>query len=192
MSFLRKYKYDLLIALILGFVAVFFVMIRDEFGFLSSREMFEDFINSFGVLGPLAVILSIVLEVVIAPIPGFVPAVSAGFIFGTFEGAVYAYIGNMLGSMAVFSISRHLGKAILLRFIDEKKIDRYGSIIAKRENILLFLYVFPFVPTDIISGAFGLSAIKFKKFAGAVAVAFLAHVLILNYFGEYLARLYFN
>ncbi|MDP1813202.1 MAG: VTT domain-containing protein [Leadbetterella sp.] len=192
MSFLRKHKYDLVIALTLLVFAVLFVAIKDNFGFLSDRRMFEDFVGTFGILGPLAVIFSIVLEVIIAPIPGFVPAVSAGFIFGPFEGAVYTYIGNMLGSVLVFLISRHLGKTILMRFVDEDGLEKYGAIIAKRENILLFLYIFPFVPTDIISGAFGLSAISLKKFFSFISVAFLIHVLISNYFGDYLARLYFR
>ncbi len=191
MPFLRKHKYNIAIALAIAVLAIGFILVRDEFGILSNREAFENFVSSFGTLAPLAIIFAIIIEVIVAPLPGFVPVISAGFIFGPFEGAIYTYIGNIIGSALMFWISRKLGRIIILRFIDEKQLDKYEIIIAKRENILLALYIFPLIPIDVISGAFGLSAIKFKKFIGVISAAFVVHVLILNFFGDYLAGLYF-
>jgi len=191
MTFLRKHKYNIIIALFIVVLMVGFIFIKDDFGILSNREKFQNFIASFGVLAPFVVISAIIIEVVIAPLPGLIPAVSAGFIFGPFEGTIYTYIGNIIGSVLVFWISRKLGRIIVLKFVDEKQLDKYEDIITKRENILLALYIFPLIPIDIISGAFGLSAIKFKKFIGVIAIAFIIHVLILNLFGDYLAQLYF-
>lgn len=191
MNILRRYKYDVAILLALVAVVSFFVALRGQFGFLEDRGSFEQFIKGFGAWAPLVIILTIILEVVIAPLPGFVPAISAGFIFGALEGSIYTYIGNVAGSLLVFWISRRYGRMILEKFTEPKKIEKYEKMIARRENILLFAYVFPILPVDIISGAFGLSKIGFKKFAAAVAVGFIVHVLILNLFGDYLARLYF-
>ncbi len=191
MPFLRKHKYNIAIALAIAVLAIGFILVRDEFGILSNREAFENFVSSFGTLAPLAIIFAIIIEVIVAPLPGFVPVISAGFIFGPFEGAIYTYIGNIIGSALMFWISRKLGRIIILRFIDEKQLDKYEIIIAKRENILLALYIFPLIPIDVISGAFGLSAIKFKKFIGVISATFVVHVLILNFFGDYLAGLYF-
>lgn len=191
MNILRKYKYDVAIFLVLAAVVSFLVALRGQFGFLEDRGSFEQFIKGFGAWGPFVIILTIILEVVIAPLPGFVPAISAGFIFGALQGSIYTYVGNVLGSLLVFWLSRRYGRMILEKFTESTKIKKYENMIAKRENILLFAYVFPILPVDIISGAFGLSKIRFKKFALAVAIGFVFHVVILNLFGDYLARLYF-
>jgi len=191
MAFLRRHRYNIAIALAIVAVAVGFIIVRDEFGILSNREEFQNFVYGFGALAPLAIIFAIIIEVVIAPLPGFVPVISAGFIFGPFEGAVYTYIGNIIGTALVFWLSRKLGRIIVLNFVNEKQLDKYEAIIAKRENILLALYMLPFIPVDVISGSFGLSAIKFKKFIGLVSLAYVVNVSILSFFGDYLAQLYF-
>jgi uncharacterized membrane protein YdjX (TVP38/TMEM64 family) len=190
-SLQKRYRYDIYMAIILALLVVLLMSLRDNFGIFSDRDEFQMVIESYGMFGPVLIILTIVLEVIIAPLPGFVPAMTAGFVFGPVLGSLYTYIGNMAGSMAVFFLSRHFGKEIVMRFIDRSKLERYSRIIAKRETLLLCLYVLPFLPLDIITGAFGLSNIKARRFFVAIAIAFLGHVTMLNYFGDYLAGLYF-
>lgn len=188
---LYKYRYDFFIALVIALFVLLFIAIKDEFGVLSDRESFQQFIAGFGALAPLVIIFIIIAEVIIAPIPGVVAIVSAGFIFGTIEGSIYALIGNIAGSAIVFFAARKFGRYLALRFIRKEKLDKYEHAIARRENILLMLYFFPIFPTDIVSVAFGLSKIKFKKFILITSLGFVANVWGLNYFGDYLAKLYF-
>jgi len=191
MRFFRKHKYDILIVLSLIVITGILIELRDKFGILSDRESFESFIESFGAWAPLIIILTIILEVVLAPLPGFIPAVSAGFIFGAFYGSLYTYVGNVLGTFLVFWLSRKFGRAIIERLAGKQKLEKYGKLVSRRENFLLFLYVFPFFPLDIVSGVFGLTKISFGKFSLAVCAGFLVHVLILNLFGDWLSHLYF-
>lgn len=189
---IRKHRNDIALAIAVVIVITVMLIVRNELSILRDRMAFQDFIYSFGILGPLIIVLVIIAEVIIAPIPGFVPAISAGFIFGTVEGAIYVYVGNIIGSSLIFLIARKYGRFLILKFVSEEKLARYEHLIARYQNILLLLYVFPFIPVDIMSGAFGLSMIRFKRFISFILIAFIAHVLILNYLGDYLARLYFN
>ncbi len=189
---LKNCRYDAALAVAIVVIAAVMLIARNELGIFRDRIAFQNFIYGFGILGPLVTILIIIAEVIIAPIPGFVPAISAGFIFGTIEGAIYVYVGNIIGSSLVFLIARKYGRFLLLKFVSEEKLAKYEHLIARYQNILLLLYVFPFIPVDIMSGAFGLSMIRFKKFITYIAIAFVAHVLILNYLGDYLARIYFR
>ncbi|MBU2028538.1 VTT domain-containing protein [Patescibacteria group bacterium] len=191
MNFFKKYKYDLIFVLIIITFAILFVSLRDKFGILSDRGIFEQFIRNFGIFAPLAIIGAIIMEVVVAPLPGFIPAISSGFIFGAFLGSIYAYIGNILGSVLVFWLARKFGRLLLEKFFGRGKLDKYEKLIFRRENWLLLFYAFPIFPIDIISGVLGLSSIGFKKFFIAISIGFIVHVLILNIFGDYLARLYF-
>ena len=191
MKFFAKHKYDISIVLAFLLFIVFLIIFRDKFGILSDRESFEQLIRSFGIFAPFAIIIAIIIEVVLAPLPGFIPAISAGFIFGAFYGSLYTYTGNVLGSFLVFWLSRKFGRAIAERLFGGEKLKKYEDLISRRENFLLFLYIFPIFPIDIIGGAFGLSGISFKKFALAVSIGFVTHVLVLNLFGDWLARIFF-
>lgn len=191
MEYIKKYKFDIIAVFVFLLVVAVFVGLRDKFGVLSDRESFERFITGFGPWAPAAIIAVIVFEVVLAPLPGFIPAISAGFVFGAFYGTVYTYAGNILGTFLVFWLSRKFGRLVAEKLFGNDKLEKYEVSISRRENFLLFLYAFPIFPIDVLSGAFGLSGISFKKFAAAVSVGFVFHVLILNLFGEYLARLYF-
>lgn len=188
---IKKYRYDIFIALIIIAFVIFLLVFKSEFGVFSDRENFQNFIRGFGPLAPFVTIAVIIIEVIIAPLPGFVPIISAGFIFGTIEGSIYTFIGDIIGSVIVFFLARKFGRYLFLKFIHEERLDKYEAAIRRRENVLLLLYFLPIFPTDIISVAFGLSNIRFKKFITYVSIGFVFNVLALNYFGDYLARLYF-
>ena len=192
MKLSKKYKYEIFLFLVIAIFAISVYLLRSNLGFLSERESLEEFIKSFGTLAPLAIIILIVLEVIIAPLPGFIPALSAGFIFGTIEGAFYTLIGNIIGTTLAFIISRKLGRPMVIKFINEDRLNKYESMISRRESILFALYFFPIFPIDILSFAFGLSEVKFKKFIIIASIGLFFNVLIINFFGDTLAQLYFN
>src|SRR4030042_3380804 len=112
MKFIEKHKYDFVFVLVFLAFAILLIGLRDRFGVLSERESCEQFIKSFGILAPLAIIIVIIIEVVLAPLPGFIPAISAGFIFGAVYGSIYTYTGNLLGTFLVFLLSRHIRRAV--------------------------------------------------------------------------------
>ena len=191
MNFIKKYKYDLFFAaLVLGFV-IFFTMTKENFGMLSDRESFSAYIRSFGLFAPIVIIMIIILEVIVAPLPGFVPATAAGFIFGPIEGSLYAYIGNVIGSTIVFLLVRKYGKSFVERLAEKRRVEKYEKMVEKRSHFLFLFYFLPILPTDIISIAIGLSDIGFKRFFKIMAIGFIINVLFLSLFGDYLARLFF-
>lgn len=191
-SYFKKYKKDLLFAFFIIVLITLIVVGRDYSEFFNSRESFEEFISSFGFLGPLVAILVIILEVVIAPIPGFVISLSAGFLFGSIKGSFCVYLGNVIGTVFVFIFARKLGKHVVKRFFKEGKIIKYEKIISKNENILLLLYFFPVIPVDVISVAFGLSRTRFKKFLRVILIAYIPYAIVMTNFGDQLARWFFD
>jgi len=126
MKFIEKHKYDLFIFLIFLAFAVFLIEFRDKFGVLSDRDSFERLIRSFGIFAPLAIIAAIIIEVVLAPIPGFIPAITAGFIFFLWF-FIYLY-GKCFG---IFSCFLALPK---IRPRDCGKVVRRGKAHKIRKN----------------------------------------------------------
>lgn len=190
-NILKKYRYDIFIWAIIVVLAVLLYKFQNKFELFSSREQFETYVQSFGIWAPIVVILFLILEVVIAPIPGSIPALTAGFIFGPVFGSVYAYIGNIIGTVIVFYLARKFGQRIAAKLFELHRLKKYQNAIDRHENLLLAIYFIPIFPLDIITGAFGLSAVKPKKFFTVVACAYAVYVIAMGIFGDYLANLFF-
>ena len=165
------------------FLALFFIFNYDMF-FESPEEIVKS-VKSLGALGPVIFILLIILEVVIAPIPGAVIPIATGFAYGAFWGTLICYTGNILGTMLAFSIARHFGRGVVEKFVKRKKLDLYDSFIHHEGKfIFLFAYVIPVLPPDIVSFIAGLSSIRFRTFFLFVAIGYLPYMLALNLFGQ--------
>jgi len=190
-EFIKKYRYDITIFLVLILAVGFVYFEKDRFEFFSDREAFIAMVNSFGAWGPLLIIGTMILEVVVAPIPGFVPAITAGFVFGPILGSVYTYAGNLIGTALVFYIARKFGKRIVERFLKKERLMKYEKTIAKHENFLLIFFFIPILPIDVIAAAFGLSKIKAKKFFTYVCLGYVLYSVALTNFGDYLAEVWF-
>ncbi len=187
-KFLKKYKYDigLLLTLVFFFVLSYFIE-WNMGGVLSSRDSLNSFVESFGIIGPLIIIFIISLEVIVAPIPGFIPALTAGVLFGSLMGSIYIYIGNIIGSLIVFYLSRKYGKYIAEKLFNGKRLRKYEKAIERNENWLLVFYFIPVLPLDVLTAAFGLSAIKKKKFLVFIFSGYLVYSVALGFFGDKLA-----
>lgn len=186
-----KHRYDIAVALVLVLAFSFVYFKKEEFGVFSNREEFHAFIEGFGAWGPIIIIGSIVLEVVAAPIPGFIPAITSGFAFGPVFGSIYTYIGNIVGTAIVFFLARKFGKPLVARFVDRQRLEKYCLTISKHENYLLIFYFIPILPIDIITAAFGLSHIRVRKFFIVVLLGYILYSILATNFGDYLAGLWF-
>ncbi|MCF7812634.1 TVP38/TMEM64 family protein [Candidatus Gracilibacteria bacterium] len=188
----QKKKKEFLSAIILFcLILIFLFFLEEKLSFLQNRESFENFIEGFGVWGPLVIIFVIMAEVVFAPLPGFLPVLSAGFLFGPIEGGIYAFIGNVGGTLIAFFLARKFGKKFIQRFTQKSTLEKYEKKIEEHENLFLLVYFIPFVPLDIVSFAFGLSGVRYRKFIPFICAGYLFYVLIFSFFGDYLAKTYF-
>lgn len=163
----------------------------DSFGFLENRDQLERFIAQFGIWAPLALVLLIVLEVVIAPLPGGIMPIIAGFLFGPILGIFYAWIGNMLGSIIAFWIARMFGERVVLFFAPSFNRENYGRAIKDNRQFFWFLYAFPFIPVDVLSFALGVSTITFRRFVYIIAGAFFLRMAFLVILGTSIANVVF-
>ncbi len=190
-NFIQKYRYDIIIYGLVIFLTLLAFWNREAFDFFASRQEFRSYLFSFGVLAPLVIVLIVILEVIIAPIPAFVPIVAAGFLFGPIWGALYVYLGNIIGTLIVFLLARRFGRSIILRVFNRDKLTEYEKAIARHENLFLSFYFFPFFPLDVITAAFGLSLVRVKKFISLIIIGYAFNISLLALFGDYLAGLFF-
>lgn len=140
--------------------------------------------DSYPVVGRLLILLTIILEVVIAPIPGgFLPVVT-GILFGFVEGTVLSWTGNVLGALLAWTLAHFLGRSLVVKLVSREKLNYYDVFISRHHVIIWILYVLPLFPIDIISFSMGLSSIRFTKFALGVSISLLPNMMLLNALGE--------
>lgn len=182
-------KQNQIICLIIGSVFLFallFYYYTQPVPFLSDIQYVRNYIESFGIFAPLALIILQVIQIVIPPVPNIVIGVAGGFIFGTFKGFVYNTIGLIIGSVIVFFLTRKLGRPLVERFVKKEYIEKYDKVLGKNWVTLLLLYiVFP-LPDALVYIA-GLSNMTFLIFLVATVLFRAPQAILLAYIGDGIA-----
>lgn len=124
----------------------------------------REFFTSLGALAPVAYVLLTTAEVVVAPLPGAMLHIPAGFIFGGFWGGLLALIGNVLGAGLACQLMRTLGCGYVERLAASTSFVQYESRLADSGLAIIFaLRVNPLTSSDLVSYAAGLTAIPVWK-----------------------------
>ena len=127
-------------------------------------ERLKQFFDDLGAVAPLVYVLFVIVEVVIAPIPGLMLYAPGGILFGPFLGGLLALIGNVLGAGIACSVTRVLGNNWLTRFFEQDKLDVAQKEIESRGTLLIFLLrINPLTSSDIVSYAAGFTRISVWK-----------------------------
>lgn len=123
-------------------------------------EYLKQYLASFGSAAPLVYVLFVVVEVVVAPIPGLMLYAPGGIVFGPALGGSLSLIGNIIGAGIASLLTRSLGAGWLTKFFDAPKLERSQHAIEKRGAFLIFLLrLNPLTSSDIVSYAAGFSRI---------------------------------
>ncbi len=147
--------------------------------FASNPERFKIWVDTYGILGRIAFVLMVFVQVVVALIPGEPLEMVAGYAFGAVEGTILCVIGITLGSLAVLLLVKCFGTRFVEIFFDTGKIQNLKFLKnEKRRNRLIFLLFFlPGTPKDLLTYFVGLVDIKISHFLLIVSLARLPSII---------------
>jgi uncharacterized membrane protein YdjX (TVP38/TMEM64 family) len=132
------------------------------------------YVRSFGLWAPVISLLLMLLQSVIAPLPGSIVAAANGVIFGVWWGTLLSWAGGLLGATVSFWLARLLGLGLLERWFGQERLERMEAIGTSQGFWLVLLArLTPLVSFDLISYLAGLSAIGFGRFLLATAIGML-------------------
>ncbi len=131
-----------------------------------TREDIQGFVESTGVLAPLAFILISFLQVTFIPIPSTVTVLAGAYLFGALPSFFLSYIGINLGAVVAFELGRGIGRPFAIWVAgSEAELDGWIAKLRGREHALLWLmFLFPLFPDDTlctIAGLFRISRLEF-------------------------------
>jgi uncharacterized membrane protein YdjX (TVP38/TMEM64 family) len=123
-------------------------------------EEIKIFFESFGKLAPLAYVGCVMVEVLVAPIPGIMLYAPGGVVFGGFLGGCLSLIGNTLGAGIACAVARSIGESWATKYFASEKLRTTQDMLAKKGFwLILLLRINPLTSSDLISYAAGLTRI---------------------------------
>ena len=173
----EKQKKALTIAGFIIFLAVMGLVTwfvgRPLISFAKEPEKFREWVNGFGVWGKLIFVGLIVLQIIVAFIPGEPFEIVAGYAFGTFWGTLLCVVGEVIGSVLVFLFVRKCGVRAIEVFFPREKIDslRFMRDEKKVETIAFIANLIPGTPKDILSYCAGITHMKLSTWVFISTVA---------------------
>jgi uncharacterized membrane protein YdjX (TVP38/TMEM64 family) len=142
---------------------------RQILDFLGDEAQVAAWLDRLGPLGPLGLIALNALQVVVAFIPGYITQVAGGFLFGFPMGAIYGIIGMALGGVVAISLSRLLGRPLVVRMVGETRLERWENVAHLNSlPIWFFLMLGPF--GDIPYYIAGLTTLPIWKIIAVAAL----------------------
>jgi uncharacterized membrane protein YdjX (TVP38/TMEM64 family) len=126
---------------------------------------FRAYFEAWGPLSPLVYVAIVVVEAVIAPLPGAMLYLPGGVIFGGFWGGTLSLVGNIIGAGACAVLVRTLvGQRWSESFFEGAKLEGVRRIIVDHGVLsIALLRANPLTSSDLVSYAAGLTPLSVSR-----------------------------
>ncbi|MFM2374523.1 MAG: hypothetical protein RLZZ234_518 [Candidatus Parcubacteria bacterium] len=144
------------------------------------------FVEKGGAWGPIIFILAKASTIVVAPISGSAIYPMAGAVFGFKFGFIYTFIGDALGSIVAFYLSRIFGRKIAERMMgmqDSSYLTHVLDYLDSWRGLIEARIFFSALP-EAVAYAAGLSKIPFWRFFLVQMAVAVPTIAILVQFGS--------
>lgn len=147
--------------------------------FVQEPERFRAWVDEQGPLAPIAFLGMIVLQIVVAVIPGEPLEIAAGYAFGAVEGTLLCLLGAFAGRAAVFLLVRRFGTRAVEVFFPLDQLNALEVLKNKRKLTLwvFFLFFLPGTPKDVLCYIVGLTDLPLKNWLLISAIAPLPSIV---------------
>ena len=141
--------------------------------FAKEPELFRDWVDQQGVWGPLLFMGMVILQIVVAVIPGEPLEIVAGYAFGAVEGTLLCLLGAFVGRVAVFLLVRRFGTRAVEVFFPLDKLQSLAFLQNKRRLTfwVFFLFFLPGTPKDVLCYIVGLTDLPLASWLLISAIA---------------------
>ncbi|MBA3276977.1 MAG: TVP38/TMEM64 family protein [Chloroflexia bacterium] len=144
-----------------------------------------DWLAGTGSWAPLVYIGTLIVAVVVSPIPSVPLDIAAGLTFGLFRGSLYTLIGAEIGAIIAFIIARRLGRPRLASRLSPKTMRQIDDLSARvGVRALVIMRLLPVFNFDWVSYAAGLTSISLPRFAAATLVGMTPPVVAITAVGS--------
>jgi uncharacterized membrane protein YdjX (TVP38/TMEM64 family) len=117
-----------------------------------SIEALRSVLERWGRLAPVVYMAAVVIEVLVAPIPGTLLYAPGGALFGGFLGGTLSLIGNTIGAAIACGVGAAIGEGAMSRRVEGTRLATYRDDIRARGIwVVLLLRINPLTSSDLVS-----------------------------------------
>ncbi|WP_373058967.1 TVP38/TMEM64 family protein [Zunongwangia sp. H14] len=142
------------------------------------------YFRQFGIWGPIAIILFIIIQMFLIFFPSWLPIIIAVMAYGFWWGVLIGMTGVMLASAIGYYVGTKL-ENVVRKIIGEEKLQKMDFWITNYSFVSVILFrISPFLSNDSISFIAGILEMKFRKFMLATFTGMLPLSIAIAYFSE--------
>ena len=142
-------------------------------------------------LGPLAPIVYVVIyavQILVAPLPGSLMALMAGYVFGFRWGLFLSLMGLALGASLAIWLARTVGRPLLERFFGPAELVRWERKLRLRSPLVWYIF-FLFPVPDVVIYVAGLGTLPLRTLLPAILLGRATSILLNTMMGTVTATL---
>lgn len=160
------------VVVVAGALIMPLLIFREEIAVFANRQTVQAAVVRAGPWGPAILIGLLVLQTIVAPVPGHMLGMAAGYLYGPWFGLLYVWLGTVLGSSLAMSLARIAGRPLVERLVSPQvlgKLDRF----ARGRGLPFFFLVFliPGLPDDMLCFVAGLTPLPLSALIIVAAAA---------------------
>lgn len=142
-------------------------------------EAVQAWIRGLGPWGPVLLVGLLVLETLVAPLPGLPLVTAAALVFGPLAGFLLSWFGAWLGALLAFILARRWLHGRVWERLDPER-RRLVRRLGERHGfaLLVLARLFPVTSVDWLAYAAGLSTIPLRTYALATALGLVPGVAV--------------
>lgn len=190
-----KSKWPLYLSLVLvgGIVICYFLVppfqqfLDTAWNVLTSNDeqQIEQWVASFGWLGPLVLVLAMIIQMFLLVIPSIALMVVAILAYGPIWGSLIILLSVFLASSVGYFVGSYLGQTFVLKLLGEKTKDKIEEFIkAYGFWAVVITRINPFLSNDAISFVGGVLKMGYWKFIGATLLGILPLTVFIAILGK--------
>lgn len=167
--------------------------VMDILRIVGDRESVVAYLDQFGALAPLLLSITLILQVIVAAIPGHALMVGGGYVFGFVPAFCINLVTTVIGSQIGFMLARWAGRPFVEKLAPVELLDKWYDVSAKK-GLFFFMFAFmlPIFPADVMNYIAGLSSLSARRFFCANLIGRLPGVLLMTAVGAYGFQLSLN
>jgi len=146
-------------------------------------------LREFGWWTPLVSVLLMVLQSVLAPLPGSLIAAANGAIYGIWKGTLLSWVGGMAGGLVTYALGRWLDTVIAHRWKATPLRQRLTEVgVSRGFWIVLIARMTPIISLDFIGYLAGITRMPLLSYTLANAIGIIPGMLAYTAIGSELMQ----
>lgn len=145
-------------------------------------QQIKDYVINFGALSVLVFLAASIIRPFFF-LPPFPFTIASGFLFGFWQGLLWAFVGATLSSILTFLLSRYL----LYGFIMKRYAGKYRWVDRVMEDrgwtFIVFLRLIPVLPSDFVGYIAGISHVTFSDYLLGTVIGEIPGTVVLVLLG---------